>query len=86
MNDKIEQLKTEINRLKELHLKPINLNNDFNYLSIPLEKTKQVQKITEGLSEYLDSLSNDNIDKETQTEIEKIIDSEISNLMNSIYS
>lgn len=86
MNDKIQQLKTEINRLKELHLKPINSNNDFNYLSMPLEKTKQVQKITEGLSEYLDSLSNDNIDKETQTEIEKIIDSEVSNLMNSIYS
>ncbi|MFD1015020.1 hypothetical protein [Winogradskyella rapida] len=86
MNDKVEQLKAEINRLKELHLKPINSNNDFNYLSMPLEKTKQVQKITEGLSEYLDSLSNDNIDKKTQTVIEKIIDSEVSNLMNSIYS
>lgn len=86
MNDKIEQLKNEIERLKKLHLKPISKKSDFNYLSEPLDKTKQVQKITESLTEYLNKLTKEDIDETTIKELNKVVDSEISNLLNSIYS
>jgi uncharacterized tellurite resistance protein B-like protein len=82
--NKIEQLKSEIERLKSINLKPSNNGND-NYLSKTLEKTKQIQKITESLTEFVAELTKD-ADQKTQIELNKIIDNEITNLLNSVYS